>query len=175
MRSVMGRRKIAIILICAAIGFLATFTQYVHTGYVGVVDGSNPLRVLRRGLHFRAPWQRVVFYPTRSGSVGITTVWHGPREEIRAEITLYMSVTADSVESLHKAYRGEYVQALVVPCINEFFNLHGAALVDWQSSSVVNKTDQDLVLYLNDALMPRGVSIFQAWLVFSHEDNGQPK
>lgn len=173
MMSMSAPRRIGIVLVCVAIGLLAAFTQYVHTGYVGVVDGSNPLRLLDRGLHIRAPWKHVVFYPTQGNSVGITTTWKGPRGTLTTEITLAMSVCRDSVASLHAAYGGEYVEALVVPSVNEFLKLRKDAWGDWRNSSVVDQTDRDLAVYLNASLASRGINIFQAWLVSFEESAGQ--
>lgn len=165
MSSLIGARKIACISVCTAAGLFAAFTQYVHTGYVGVVDGGRPVRLLDRGLHVRAPWQRVVFYPVRGNSVGITTTWMGPTKTIRAEMSIVMSVSSDSVASLHTAYGGEYIEALVVPRVNEFFRLRSDAWGDRLRESVVNEMDKDLAVYLNASLAPRGINIFQAWLV----------
>jgi hypothetical protein len=160
----LSRRTIATVLICVAAGFAALSIQYVHSGYLGVVDGSSPSRLLDRGLHLRAPWQRVIFYPTQGGSVGIATESSGPSGTMRAEVTVVLSVRPDSVESLHRAYRGQYLQALVVPAVNEFLSLRADTWADWQDQSVANTIDGDLAAYLNATLSKHGVAVFQTWV-----------
>jgi hypothetical protein len=164
MRSLHASRRITVILVGVVIGLVAAFTQYVHQGYLGVVEGSRPPRLLGRGLHIRAPWRHVVFYPIRGTSIGIKTMWEGPSGKIKADVTLDMSVCRDSVASLHTAYGGEYIEALVVPRVNEFLRLRGDAWGDWQKGSDVNAIGKNMVMYLNASLASRGITVYDAWL-----------
>jgi hypothetical protein len=155
---------LAALVVCVAGGLAAAFTQYVHSGYLGVVEGSSPIRLLGRGLHLRAPWRRVVFYPVESETVGIKTVVRRPGGTVTAELTIIMSVSGDSVASLHAAYGGKYVEALVVPQVNEFLRLRADAWGDWQRRAVVDRIDQDLASYVDAQVAPRGINIYHVWL-----------
>jgi len=136
--------------------------RYVHRGYVAVIDRPGPVSLLRPGPHFKPPWLRMTFYPTEPREVTIKTSSEGSRGSCNFDISLFLSVAADSVPSLHRAYGGRYVESCVTPLVADFLLRRGNAVEGWGPDS--EKAGRELVAYLDTALNGLGVGVHSAWM-----------
>ena len=157
-------KRYVIIAVCVVIAFFVAFGQYVDQGYVGAITSGESVRLLDRGFHLRAPWQRVTFYPVRSDRVHIEIHDQGPDREIRFDAVLLLSVRPDGIDPLHRAYQGAYVERLILPLVLEF--LRGP--VDAAGLSPDGFERQRLTSGLRDHLNARlgehQITVFQVWL-----------
>jgi hypothetical protein len=156
------RSKRVVIGTCAALILAFAFTQFVHRGYLGVIDTASSPKILRPGLHFRPPWVRVTFYPVVTHEIAIGTTSEGSRGKCKFDLSLHLSVMPDSVASLHKAYGGRYVGSAITPLVTDFLLRRGRGAEGW--SPEAEKVGKDLVAHLNAALNPSGVFIYGAWV-----------
>ncbi|MFZ1947678.1 MAG: tetratricopeptide repeat protein [bacterium] len=156
-----GQTRLIVVAVCVAIGAAAAFTQYVHRGYVGAIEAGGSVRLLDSGLHLRAPWNRVTFYPVRCWDTTIKSSTEGPQGRVNFDLLLRLSVSRDQVPSLHTSYKGRYVEMLVAPLVADFLKRRGDASLDSYGSGAV-AVGKDLVAYLNSALAPYGVTVFGA-------------
>jgi hypothetical protein len=154
------RSKWAVIGTCAAVVLVFAFTQFVHGGYVGVIESGKALKVLGRGVHFRPPWTKVAFYPVMSREVAIGSAFEGSRGKCKFDLSLYLSVSPDSVAPLHRAYHGRYVERAITPLVEDFLLRRGTGSGGWDPES--EKVAKDLAACVNTALNPAGVFIHSA-------------
>ena len=164
------RHKRIVIGTCAVLVLAFAFMQYVHHGYVGVTDTQGSPKVLRPGFHFRPPWVRVTYYPVVTHEIAIKTNSEGSRGKCKFDMSLELSVTPDSVASLHKAYGGRYVENLITPLAADFLFRRGSAVEGW--SSEADKVGKALTAHLNTAVNPYGIYVYSVWIrTFEVETN----
>lgn len=158
------RRRTLIVLCVAAIGLVAASTTYVHSGYIGAIANGDSIKLIARGPHFRLPWRHVSFYPTRAGAVNIRISSGSSEGEVKAEVSLNLSVSPDSVASLERAFHGNYVQAIVVPRITAFLVRRGQSSANWDNDKSMDAISRDLAAELNRALASYGIGVAYAEL-----------
>jgi hypothetical protein len=157
METLVGSKPV-VIAICVALIVAFAFVQYVHRGYVGATGTQMSPRVLRPGFHVRPPWAHVTYYPVFAHEVAIKTDWEGSRGKCRFDLTLQLSVTPDSVASLHRAYGGRYVESLITPLVADFLLSRGTSGGAWGPEA--EEAGKALGGHLNTVLNPYGVYIY---------------
>ena len=156
-------KKRALALLCVVAGGLAAAsTTYVHSGYIGAVENGDSIRLMTRGPHFRLPWRHVWFYPTRAGAVNVKIASEGSGSELRADVSLNLTVSPDSVASLQRAFHGDYVQAIVVPRITSFLLQRMQSSANWDYDKQLEAISRDLAAELNTSLASYGVVTYYA-------------
>jgi hypothetical protein len=156
-------RRLAAVLVCAGAAIAIAGTQYVHRGYVGVTDAGGTIRVIDRGLHLRAPWHRVTFYPVECREIAVKSSMTGARGRTDFDLTLYISVRRDSVPALHAAYRGRHIETLVVPLVGGFLESRGgAASFDHGPEAVA--LGKEIEALLDSTLSRHGITVMGAEL-----------
>jgi hypothetical protein len=164
------KSKRIVIGTCAVLVLAFAFMQYVHRGYVGVIDTQDSPKVLRPGFHFRPPWVRVTYYPVVTHEVAIKTSSEGSRGKCKFDVSLQLSVMPDSVASLHKAYGGRYVESLITPLVADFLLCRGSAAEGW--SPEAEKVGKALTAHINTAVNPYGIYVYAIWVrTFEVETN----
>jgi regulator of protease activity HflC (stomatin/prohibitin superfamily) len=158
------RKKFTIIGVSVAIAFLVTSFRYVHRGYLGVIESGESLRLIGHGPHFRAPWNRVTFYPIQSREMHLETREEGIEGKVEFDIVLLVSISPDSVISLHRAYGGAYMERLISPLIVDFLRQRGEDSQVWYGSSDCEKVGKRILQHLNSTLPDYGITIYRAWL-----------
>ena len=152
-------KRIVIVAVCAAIAVIIALGQYVHRGYVGVIESGEGLRLLDHGPHLKAPWQRATIYPIQSRDVHLEAYYDGPMGRTHFDAILLLFVCRDSIHTLHRAYGGAYVERLVSPSVADFLRDYGDAygIGDgrWQRQEV----GEAIAEYLNLALAEDGITV----------------
>jgi hypothetical protein len=156
-------KKIIIIVVLAAIGCLVAFSQYVHRGYMGVVESGDSLRLLDHGFHLRAPWNKVTIYPTQSREVHLQTFDDGPQGSLHLDAVFLLSVCPDSLPYLHRAYHGAYMERLISPLVVEFLREYGDAYGIWQGDHDNEKVAEAISQRLNSSAT-HGINVYSVWL-----------
>jgi hypothetical protein len=156
-------RKTTIISASAVLVFLVAFGHYTHGGYLGVVETGGGFRLLDHGFHLRPPWAKVTMYPLRCREVRLEILSEVPGATIHFDGVLLVSVRADSVPSLHKAYQGAYMERVVSPMLSEFLRDHSEGYGLWDDTSP-QKVTSVVMDFLGPEAAEYGVNITQIWL-----------
>jgi hypothetical protein len=157
------RTKIVLGMGCAALAVIVAFTQYIHTGYVGVIGSRDHVRVMGHGPHLRAPWAPVALYPIRPHEIAIKNSSEGPGGKCSFEVSLQLAVLPDSVADLHRAFQGKYVESLVTPVMTDFLLRRGNASGSWFEGEC-EEIGKEMAAHLNSRLGQYGIVIYAAWL-----------
>ena len=158
-------KKVGVIVaVCAVIALLATSVTYVHRGYVGVVESGESLRLLDRGPHLKVPGERVTFYPVRYQQVHLRVSDQGLQGTVDLDVVLLVSVSPDSIPSLHRTYHGAYMERLVSPLIVEFLRQRGDASRDWTDGIGSEKEAGKIIEHLHSTVSPHGVNVLRGWI-----------
>jgi hypothetical protein len=134
--------------------------QYVHRGYLGVIESGESLRLLDHGPHLKAPWQRVTIYPIQSREIRIATPVDGPQGRAHLDAVVLLSVARDSVPSLHKTYGGAYVEDLVAPAAAQYMAEYGDAFGAWEGGYDTRAMARAMAEHLARTLRPHGITIY---------------
>jgi hypothetical protein len=146
------------------VGLLIVSGQYVHRGYMGVIESGGSLRLLEHGFHLRAPWQRTTIYPIQSREVHVETLVDGSQGRVHFDGILLLSVSADSVPTLHAEYGGAYLDGLVAPLIQGYITDYGDAFGVWDEGYDSQELAEALAAHLDSALREHGINVYQARL-----------
>jgi hypothetical protein len=157
-------RKIAIVSVAVVSGFLLSFGHYTHRGYINVVETGGSLRLLDHGLHFRPPWQKVTTYPIRCCDVRVEILDEGPEATIHFEAVFYVSIRRDSIPSLHRAYRGAYMERVVSPMLSRFLRDYGEGYGLWDGDLGPQRIRSIVLDYLAPEAARYGINITEMWL-----------
>jgi hypothetical protein len=157
-------KKVAIIVALGAVALLASLGQYIHTGYVGVVEAGGSLSLIEHGFHLRAPWHRVTTYPVRCREARVEIFDDGPEAKIHFDAVLYVSIARDSVMSIHKAYDGSYMEKVVSPMISAFLRDYGDAYGLWESDVSPQQVTSVVLDFLSAEGGRYGINIPDMWL-----------
>jgi hypothetical protein len=157
------KRKFIIVLVCLVVALVLISVQYVHTGYVGVIESGETLRLLDRGFHLRPPWKNVTFYPVRGHEIHLEGYEEGLKGKVEFDFVLVLSVCPDSIASLHKAYNGDYLERLVSPLVAEFLREHGDAPTIWSDDQQGESMAVAILHYLNSRVASHGINVFSVW------------
>jgi hypothetical protein len=153
------RKKVVIVTVCVAIAAIIASGQYVHRGYVGVIESGDDLRLLDHGPHLKAPWQRATIYPIQSRDVHLEAYYDGPMGKTHFDAILLVSICRDSVRTLHREYRGAYVERLVSPCVADFIRDYGDAYGIGDGRWRRQEVGEAIAGYLNLTLAEDGINI----------------
>jgi len=156
------KRRDLVLLSVVVCGLTVASITYVHSGYIGAVENGDSIRLMARGPHLRLPWRHVWFYPTRAGAVNVRIASESSGSELRADVSLNLSVSPDSVASLQKAFHGDYVQTLVVPRITGFLMQRVQSAANWNYDKQLDAISQDLTAELNLSLATYGIGVYYA-------------
>jgi hypothetical protein len=157
-------KKIIIIAICAAIALVVTSGQYVHRGYVGVIESGADVRLLDHGLHVKAPWQRVTIYPIESRDTHLEAYYEGPMGKTHFDGVLLLSVCRDSIATLHRTYKGAFMERMVSPAVGEFLSDYGDAYGIGDGQCRSREVGEAIARYLNLALAGHGIDVYSVQL-----------
>jgi len=158
-------KKVVIIAVCVGIASVVTSVRYVHRGYVGVVECGDTLRLLDHGLHLKAPWSRLTFYPVRSTQIHLEASHEGPEGKVQFDIVVILSVRRDSIASLHETYRGAYVERLISPLVVDFLREHEKVSATWHDGTRREDIAKEIVERLNSTVAVYGINVYRAWLM----------
>jgi regulator of protease activity HflC (stomatin/prohibitin superfamily) len=158
------KRIAAVLVACMVVAFVATSVTYVHRGYIGVVESGGSLRLLQHGPHLKAPGQRATFYPVRYQQVHLRVSDEGLRGRVELDMILLVSVSPDSIASLHETYRGGYIESLVSPLIVEFLRQRGDGSRDWTDGIGSEKEAAKIIEHLNSTAAPHGINVLRGWI-----------
>jgi hypothetical protein len=156
--------KATILSIAVAFGLLAAFGHYTHRGYIGVVGSADALRFMGHGFHLRPPWQRVTSYPLQCREVRVEIFDEGPEAKIHFDGVFFMSICRDSVASLHRAYRGAYVERVISPMLAKFLREYGEGYGLWENDVGPQKVTSAILDYLGPEAGRYGINVAQMWL-----------
>jgi hypothetical protein len=157
-------RKAIIVAVCAGTAFLLAFGHYTHRGYVSVVDDEGSLRLLDHGFHLRAPWHRVTTYPIQCREVRVQIFEEGPDVKIHFDGVLYVGIAPDSVVSLHRAYRGAYMEKVISPAISGFLRDTGEAYGLWEEDVPLQRVTAVMLGLLGTEGGKYGINVTHIWL-----------
>ena len=157
-------RKTIIAAIVIGLAFLLAFGHYTHQGYVNVVDAGESLRLLEHGLHLRAPWHRVTTYPIRCREVRVQIFVEGSDVKIHFDGVLYVGIARDSVESLHRAYDGAYMEKVISPIISSFLRDKAEAYGLWEEDVESQRVTAVMLDLLGTEGGKYGINITHMWL-----------
>jgi regulator of protease activity HflC (stomatin/prohibitin superfamily) len=155
-------KVIAIAATCLILVLAWASVTYVHYGYVGVIDTGSGPRLLDRGIHFKRPFADITFYPTRVHEIHLRTVDEGVQGRIEFDVVLQLSVSRDSVLSLHEAYGGSYVERLISPQVVDYFRIQGNGSGDWGDGVGSEKAAEGIVERIHAKAGPLGIIIVGA-------------
>ena len=147
-------------IVFVAIAVIVASGQYVHRGYVAVIESGDALRILDHGPHLKAPWHRATVYPIQSRSIHLETRYDGPMGKTHFDAILLLSVRRDSIAMLHRAYRGAFVEQLVSPAVEEFLRDYGDAYGIGDGEYRRQEVSEAITRHLNLALQEHGINIF---------------
>jgi regulator of protease activity HflC (stomatin/prohibitin superfamily) len=157
-------KKIVIVAVCAVIAFAVASGQYIHRGYVGVIESGEDLELLEHGLHLKLPWQRAVIYPVESREIHLQTYYDGPIGKMHFDGILLMSVRSGSVLQLHKAYDGAYVERLISPAVAEFLSDYADAYGLRQGQYSQHEVGAAIARHLNLTFDDQGIRVISVTL-----------
>jgi len=157
-------RKTLIIAIFTVVGLLVAFGHYTHRGYVSVAETDGSLRLMDHGFHLRAPWHRVTVYPVQCREVRIEIIDEGPDAKIHFDGVFYVGVSRDSIPSLHRAYRGAYVERVISPMLSEFLREYGEAFGLWDDDAGPQKVTGTVLDHVGPAAGEYGINVTNMWL-----------
>jgi hypothetical protein len=158
------QKKSAVVVVLVGVALLIVSGQYVHRGYLGVIQSGESLRLLDHGPHLKAPWLRVTIYPIRSREIRIEASVDGPSGKADFDVVVLLSVVRDSVPALHRAYRGAYIEYLVAPAAAEYISDYGDAFGVWDGDYDSRDVSEAMAEHLDRTLRPRGINVYQVWL-----------
>jgi hypothetical protein len=161
---VQRQKKSAVVVVLVGIALLIVSGQYVHRGYIGVIQSGESLRLLDHGPHLKAPWQRVTIYPTRSRELRIEASVDGPSGRADFDVVVLLSVVRDSVPSLHMAYQGAYLEELVSPAAAKYISEYGDAFGIWDGDYDSRDVSEAMAEHLDRTLRSRGINVDRVWL-----------
>jgi hypothetical protein len=157
-------KKLLIVVIGAAVALIVSFGQYIHRGYVGVVEAGDSLRVIEHGINLRPPWHRVTVYPVQCREVRVEIFDEGPDAKIHFDAVLYVGIARDSVISLHKAYDGAYMEKVISPTIASFLRDYGGAYGLWDDDAGPQKVTAVVLDLLGREGGKYGINVSHMWL-----------
>ncbi len=111
------------------IGFCAVIllgTINIPGGKVAVVQDGDDLALIESGIHVRPRWKKVALYPIEASAVAVKVTPLTPAGEMKADVSLTMSMDTDGIIRLHRAYAGEYKTRLLAPLIEDAMAKSGA-------------------------------------------------
>ena len=158
------RRKAIIVGIFAGAAFLLTFGHYTHQGYVNVVDAGDSVRLLDHGFHLRAPWHRVTTYPIRCREMRVQVFEENPDVKIHFDGVLYVGIARDSVASLHRAYKGAYMEKVISPVISDFLRTQAEAYGLWEEDVESQRVTAVMLDLLGVEGGKHGINVTNMWL-----------
>jgi hypothetical protein len=158
------KKKTIIIAICAAIVLLVASGQYIHRGYMGVIESGDGLVLLDHGLHLGPPWHRATIYPVESRETHIETYYDGPAGKMHFDGVLLLSVCSDSIVKLHRSYEGAFVEELISPAVVEFLSDYADAYGLRQGRYSQHEVGEGISRHLNLALTEYGITVISVRL-----------
>jgi hypothetical protein len=156
-------KKLVAAVVCLFAALAIACTQYVHHGYVGVTDAGGTIKMMDHGLHLRAPWNHVTFYPVQHRGVDVKSSMAGAHGRTDFDLTLYMLVHQDSVPRLHADYRGRHIEALVVPLVAGYLEGRGGA-ASYFYGPEATAMGKEIVALLDSSLARVGIDVVGAEL-----------
>jgi hypothetical protein len=153
-----------IIAICAGVAFIVAVGQYVHRGYIGVIDHNESLRLLDHGFHLRAPWNKVTIYPVQCRAIHLEMMDEGPRGRLHLDAILRVSVCSDSIPRIHQTFQGAWVERLISPLVQDFIRDFGDAFGIWYGEYRRQEVADALKDHLNLRLLDSGITVYGVWL-----------
>ncbi|MFH1314048.1 MAG: SPFH domain-containing protein [Candidatus Eisenbacteria bacterium] len=157
-------KKIVIIAVCAAIAGVVASSQYIHRGYMGVIESGDDLRLLDHGLHMKAPWRRATIYPVESRETRLEITYDGPIGKMHFDGVLLMSVCADSILKLHRSYEGAFVERLISPVVTEFLSDYADAYGLRQGRYSQHEVGEAIARRINLTLAGYGITVISVRL-----------
>jgi hypothetical protein len=161
---VQPKKPTIVVIVCVAIAILIASGQYVHRGYLGVVESGNSLRLLDHGLHLKAPWQRTTIYPIQCREVHVEALAVGSQGQVHFAGILLLSVATDTIPALHMEYSGAYLDSLVSPAIGDYILGYGEAFGIWDERYEGKEVAEALADHLDSELHKHGINVYQVWL-----------
>jgi hypothetical protein len=157
-------RRLVIAAVCGFAVLAGLFLRYTHSGYVAAVDSGAGFEIEDRGIHIRMPWHRATFYPIRCRQTHLEAQYRDRHGRISFDMVVALSVSRDSVPSLHRAYGGAYLEALVTPSALEFFKARRGDPGIWREEIPRQEVMVQLIDHLNRSIGHSGVRVYQGWL-----------
>ena len=157
-------RKAIIAGVLAGAAFLLAFGHYTHQGYVNVVDAGESVRLLDHGFHLRLPWHRVTTYPIRCRETHVQIFEEGPDVKIHFDGVLYVGIAPDSVLSLHRAYKGAYMEKVISPIISDFLRNQAEAYGLWEEDVGPQRVTAVMLDLLGIEGGKYGINVTDMWL-----------
>ena len=106
---------IAIIILCSCL----TTVKAGHTGVV-TTFGKVHSEVLTEGIHFKAPWQRVIKIDNRINKLEVETeAFSKDLQSVQTVLAINYRVDASKSYSIYKNIGADYETVLVTPAVNE--------------------------------------------------------
>jgi regulator of protease activity HflC (stomatin/prohibitin superfamily) len=146
---------IAIIILCSCL----TTVKAGHTGVV-TTFGKVHSEVLTEGIHFKAPWQRVIKIDNRINKLEVETeAFSKDLQSVQTVLAINYRVDASKSYSIYKNIGADYETVLVTPAVNEVLKAITATYT--AEESVTNRVliSDGLIEGLNEKLNEIGLYV----------------
>lgn len=146
---------IAIIILCSCL----TTVKAGHTGVV-TTFGKVHSEVLTEGIHFKAPWQKVVKIDNRINKLEVETeAFSKDLQSVNTVLAINYRVDSSKSYSIYKNIGADYETVLVVPAVNEVLKAITATYT--AEESVTNRVliSDGLIEGLNEKLNDIGLYV----------------
>ena len=150
---------VAVLLVVITLLFSVTTIKAGHTGVV-TTFGKVSSNVLQEGIHFVAPWQKVVKIDNRINKLEVETeAFSKDLQSVKTVLAINYRVDSSKSYSIYKNVGKEYETVLVTPAVNEV--LKAITAVYTAEESVTNRAliSDGLIKGLNEKLNNIGLFV----------------
>ena len=152
----------AVVVALIVVVLLITCITTVSAGHTGVVTtfGRVHTEVLDEGIHFKAPWQKVVKIDNRINKLEVETeAFSKDLQSVKTVLAINYRVDSAKSYSIYKNVGRDYEAVLVTPAVNEVLKAISATYTAEQSVTNRALISDGLIKGLNEKLNESGLYI----------------